>query len=294
MKTSNLIRGGVVAVLMLIIQMSAMAEVRHMYLTAALKRKLVAVKPVSAGGYRGYGLQLGLMNVSGKPLAVDVEPALVFQPSDPEYQDLVLAGNVTVTLPMDTMKVVPVQTFCGKSYAHSPIPGLTYTFWKQGEPGLVSAMNFIDSHQLQGSSMAQFAVWAFTNNHDIAGIYDSKQTELSKQLAGIVARYKHLPVPQYGVHYEMVDIQGRPSLTGRRLMVFVDMEWDTYSTRNMSVLIYREDGSLYKEVKDKEEISSLGHKVQVALDPEKTPKGKYSVRLRDDDNTVWQEKTVVI
>jgi hypothetical protein len=57
-------------------------------LKESLAKGLVSLKALSNGGYMGRCLNLELKNNTNQPLALKVDPALIFKPADDRYNPL--------------------------------------------------------------------------------------------------------------------------------------------------------------------------------------------------------------
>src|SRR5437016_6054822 len=70
----------------------------HISLKKALESKMIKLKAISTGGFCGKCMRLSIINQSKIALDINIEPALIFRPSDTSYQDLVLLGNETISI----------------------------------------------------------------------------------------------------------------------------------------------------------------------------------------------------
>lgn len=271
------------------------ATTLRMSLSKAIKQKTVAVTTVSNGGYMGKGLHLHLQNMSDHELLVDIDPALIFTPSDSSFQNLVAVGDETIAMEAGRSSEVELQTFCGKSYAHSPETNIKYTLWKQGDAGLVKAIQYIHEQQLYGF-VGQHAVWSFTNNHPVSSIYDPVQPAASAMLATLVAQVKKVPVPEFYEYHKIAERAGQTAFSPEVTQLFVPITWSPKSHRNTVLGVWRADGSLYKRLQDGEVITDYGrtHSMTVTFDPKKDPPGIYYIRLIDEENEIWLEKKVEV
>jgi len=281
------------ALFALLIHYEGIAEALNMSLTQALKKKYVQINAVSTGGAQGECLNLSIKNNTSLFINIKIDHALIFRPSDTNYQDLVAAGGNLLALQSKTTKSIQLQTFCGKSYARGPKPNLKYNFYKQGDETMIGVAKLIVEKKLY-NSIGQHAIWSLTNNHSLSGIYSARDTGNSKELVKYIAGRTGRPLPQYYTTHNVNTGTTTGAVFNPTIEKYVVVvEWSKPSSRNMHVLVHKENGELFLEEKN-EQISKRGHKVTVELDPKKVAKGKYTVILRDDDNTVYQKNEVYV
>jgi hypothetical protein len=272
---------------------SLWAKFKHIKLKEALKKKIVAIKGIGKGGARGKCLELQLTNNSSQPVQIEVDPAMIFSPSDTNYQDLVAAGSESIALEPKESGCLELETFCGKSYARCPVSGLDYSFYRQGDEAMINTMNFMrDNNMLD--ALGQKAVWSFTNNHPLNSIYDVGQQDRSRQLVEYIAVQRNIPVPEYFTERKLDFTPGAAMIVPNTAKYYVEMSWDkkAYGGK-MNVLVYHKDGRLYKQINDGEICDHSGHKITVKFDP-KVDKGDFVVVLKDDYSNIWSRKEVSV
>lgn len=260
-------------------------------LQAALEKGLVTVQAVStADGYNGKGLQLKVRNTTKQPLQVTLDPALIFRPADTSYQDLVVASEQVLTLAANRETIVALQTFCAKSYARAPNEDLSYRFWRQGDSALIKVVRYIVQHKIDGT-LGQSAVWVITNDHELDGVFDPAQPEVSNKLLALLVQLTGKRVPAYFTQYELNTTGGEPAFLARALKLYAAFDWKLESPRVLDLGIYNEQGDLVQAVFPKKVMARGGYKIQVTFEAENVPKGNYHIRLKDGE-TVMKEQTV--
>ena len=270
------------------------AEAFHISLKKAMAAKLVTVNAVSNGGYCAKSISLDLTNNSTKDLAVDVDPALIFKPEDTGYQNLVLLGNETIALAPREKKEVSLQTFCGKSYGHSPAKNLCYNYWKQGDNDMIQALCYVKDNNID-LSLAQRAVWMFTNGYCLNSIYTSDHSRMSETFVKYLASLRNIVMPEYFMEYKIDTALGNRTTYTRDAKVYVTMHWnDDGYYRHMYLWIYKANGDLYKKIEADQVIDKYGVTVKVEFDPKRDLKGAYIVQLHDDANKIWDQKRVIV
>ena len=256
--------------------LAVVADAKTLSLKRAIKSKAILVDAISNGGAMGKCLTLNLLNQLDEPLDITVDPGMIFVPSDTSFQNLVAVGGEVIALKPKERAPLSVQTFCGKSYAHGPVRGLQYNFWKQGDSIMIKVSNYITSHQLY-NNIGQHAIWTLTNNHPISTIYSPAMVDESKEFISYIAKLRNIPEPEYYTHYELDNRPGAVSpiiySSGKQ---YVDVSWKhDEGYRHMYVTIYKENGDVYKQVTGNEVIDEDGHVVNIVFDPTVDLPGTY-------------------
>lgn len=256
--------------------------------------KLISVRAVSLGGYLGNkNIQLELTNHTAKQLTVDIDPALIFKPDDTSYQDLVLVGNESLALGPCSSGTIKLEAFCGKSYAHAPIPNLNFIFRKQGDSNMVKMLVYAKTNKVP-VSIVQRAVWTFTNNYCLNTVYGHRYSREGEEMVKYIAGLKKLKIPSYYSESKLEDASGRSVIVTGKEKKYATMHWGNEGYRHMYLTILRENGSIYKRIEADQVIDKYGHTVIVEFNPRVDPAGIYTVQLHDEYNKVWDQKQVVL
>ncbi len=275
---------------------SAHSEALHISLKKAMEKRWVSVNAVSNGGYCDKSITLEVSNNTNKEMLVDVDPAMIFRPDeDTGAQNLVLLGNESLAIVPCGRTDVRLQTFCGKSYGHSPRPNLCYTYWKQGDSNLIKTLTHVKEHAIN-LHLAQQAVWSYTNGYSLHTIYSSSNKKESLAFVTWLAHLRHMPVPEFHMEYKLDSAIGSThEVIVRNAKVHLNMRWknDGYD-RHMYLVIFKENGDVYKRIEGGQMIDKDGTMVDVEFDPVRDLKGRYVVKLYDDSHKVWDSKKVVV
>lgn len=270
------------------------ASVKYMSFRAAVSAKKISVTAVSTGGYCDKSLKLKFTNKTCDDLKITVEPGLIFSPDDTSMQDLVVMGNEAVTLAPEAAGELDLQTFCGKSYAACPYPNRTYKYVRQADSNLIRTLLYVKNNSVP-IGLAQSAVWVFTNGHSLSSVYDYSDPHGSETFLGYVAGLLKVKVPAYFIHYKTENKYGQRPIAPAHTRVFTVMHWqplDGY--RNMHLVVFRENGTVYKTIEADQVIDKYGATVKVEFDPRRDPVGNYVVKLYDDEGKVFGQKAVSI
>lgn len=284
----------ITCILLLCISGNTIAKNVEMSFQEALKKNLVTISGLSNGGYIGQCLSLQVHNNTSQPLNLLINPGLIFVPEDTMYQNLVAVGGEILALNPKKDTVISLQTFCGKSYARGPRSNLKYKFWKQGSVKMQAVLGYIREHKIF-NYLGQHAVWMFTNRHHITSVSNGYGDENTKKFVAFIAKTVGVPMPEYHVEYKRYDTSlTQPVFSNEVKEYYTEINWNFTTVRNLHIGIFKENGTFYREVHNTENITEKGHSVIVKFYAKQYPDGKYLVRLYDDDNRVYLQKTVII
>ncbi len=283
----------------LLLSLFATHSVQSRTINTTLRRsvfnKLVSVKATSAGGLYENCLKLDITNNSPDTLLMTVDPAMIFQPDDTNYQDLVTMGTETVPIvPKETAKM-SVFAYCGKSYARCPARNMNYTLARRVDSVLVKTMKHMKEQQVS-TSLGQTAVWHFTNRHCLNTVYDHNNPRASEELVQFIAKERHSKVPDIFTEYETSVKPGMPVMVADgKATTYVVVKWKhANAPKHMIVTVLKENGDVYKRIYGNDQIDKEGHTVLVAFNSVNDIKGVYYVELKGDDGKVWDKQKVIV
>ena len=255
--------------------------------------KMLTVVATSNGGYSGKCLKLSITNASPDAMTVYIDPAMIFIPDDTTYQNLVTLGNETIVLAPSETKNINLDSYCGKSYAHIPRAKLNYKFARQGDSQMIKTLSYVKENNV-ASSLAQCAVWMYTNGHCLSSVYRHDQTSASEKFVKYIADLRKMKMPVTFTELQFNNNLDQPVLLmNGETKVFVPLKWQSTDARNMYVTVLKENGDVYKRIYGNEEIDQYGHTVWVEFNSVNDTKGTYYVELKDD-NKIWDRKRVVV
>ncbi len=273
---------------------SCPASENRISLKKAMATKLITVNAISTGGYCDKSLKLDLKNNTKSEITIDIDPGLIFRPQDTTFQDLVVLGNESIVLAPSSSKDITLQTFCGKSYARSPYPNHPYHYIKQADSGLIKTLSYVKLRNID-MYLAQKAVWSFTNGYSINSIFTYENYRGSEDFVKFVATIKKEKMPEYFVDYKLNNTAGGRAIIAGQSKVYALVHWGLEEGyRNMHLTIFKENGEIYKTIEADQVIDKYGFTVTVQFDPKLDPKGVYLVKVFDDANKVWDQKTVIV
>ena len=276
-------RSLLVLVITLTFSQAGVAAVQRTGLKAAMEKGLVRVSAVSTGAiYSGKALRLQLVNTTRDALQVTVEPALIFRPSDPSYQDLVLPGEEMLALAPGGSGALTVQTFCGKASASAPSAKLDYVFGRQGDSVMIKVLGYIRKQGLF-DALGQQAVWVLTDNHNLEGIIDPQRSRQSSELLAFMVKMTGQLPPAYFKQYKLNTVAGQPVFEKRILKIVANLEWRLEEPKALTLGIFNATGDLVQGIFEEKKMSKGIFRMQVQFEAEGAPPGKYFMRLKDGD-----------
>lgn len=262
-------------------------------LKRAMANKQVTVKALSLGGYCGRCINVHMTNNTANYIKVDVDPGLIFVPEDTNFQNLVVWGDESVELAPGATKDVSLETFCGKSYAHSPASDIKYNFWKQGDSSMIKTLLFARDNKMD-PYLVQNAVWTFTNAHRLSSIYCYGMDSQSYRLVKYIADLRHMPVPEYYVYHPRNNRPGQSAMRTDSGRIIVPMQWGNEVETHVNIFVYRLNGEVYRVIDADRVTDKNGTKVNVEFDQVRDIRGSYIVQAKDIHNKVLCEKKVEV
>ncbi|MEO0469057.1 MAG: hypothetical protein AAF206_05510 [Bacteroidota bacterium] len=164
-------------------------------LTEALSQKLVQIAVKGNGGYRGACLNLGLKNLTGKYLEIEIPAGQLFASKDTSIQDLMVTEDAMLVLGPRQVKRRNLTTMCTQASNASPSEGEAFSFGKMAQGHLLKLAQNISQNGYQNST-AQSAVWSVANRESIRNIY-GQDTTMVRNLASIVSEATGHPIREF-------------------------------------------------------------------------------------------------
>lgn len=261
-------------------------------LKKAMALKTISVMIKANGGIGDQSLHLDLANNTDTDYTVVIDPALIFVPTDTNYQNQVIQGDETITIAACSQKGIDMAAYCGKSYAHCPFKDLKYGYWKQGDTNMIKIMRY-GKESNAGRALVQRAVWMFTNGHCLSTVYDDNDPVATEKFVSYIAGVRKCAIPAFHMSYKFNNRPGR-SFMDPNAKIYLTFHWGHEGYRQMYLDIFKENGDLYKRIEASRIIDKDGNTVQLEFDPLRDPKGTYTVKLHDNSNKIWDEKKVTV
>lgn len=262
-------------------------------LSDAIKDKTIKLDAVNvAGRYIGKTTKLVLTNTTKSVLQVKINLGVILSPDDSDYQPMVLAGEeLLVVMPGKTGEV-EVETFCGNSPRNCPKKDLHYTFSRVASDTLIKILRFVKTYSLY-DFLGQHGVWAFTNDRNLSGVYESDRDELSKKFIDAICKATGWPKPGYYNLWRENETPGQPAFVPKTLKIYAEFEVRLDAPKTMTLGVFDGDGKMIQKVFENKEFPAMGHRFGVEFEAENVTAGKYYIRLKEGE-AVLQEKMVKV
>ena len=143
-----------------------------------IKSGSIKCSVITNGGYNTESITLKISN-NGKGQRVLIPFGTRFKSALDEDQDLIVPQDVLVELPRNGQKEVILDAYCVQQNNLSPKPGQVFDIAFEEDEALLKVLGFMKGKEYS-SSLIQEAVWAVTDDSNVAGI--SMQNEREKEL----------------------------------------------------------------------------------------------------------------
>lgn len=242
--------------------------------------------------YNSKALSLWVKNNHKTTLDIEIDPALIFQPNDTAYQDLVVLGFQKITVPPKSIQKISLQTYCAKEEALSPSHDLKFNYKNQGDSNMIAVFDFLKKRQVD-NSLAQWAVWFITGKkNSLASVYSSTHAKLSVELQQLLSKRYKVEMPLFFMEKELNGgTRVRPTAP-KVLKLHVKMNWEQNQAEYVSISIFNEENKeVYTYLKDKR-LEPGFHEIQASFQTFTYPAGNYWVRVYNKELDVLKEVKV--
>ncbi len=259
----------------------------------ALKKELVSINAAaSKESYHDKGLALTIENKTANPIKILIDPAMIFQPEDTTYQDLVLEGQEYLVLSANGKKTINLQSYCGKSYASAPYENIKYNFNKQGDSVMIKTLQQIRKMGIN-KDIGQKAIWVLTNDHSLSNIYDPTFDKESRSLITFMAKLLGKEKPGYFAFQPVYAIPGATAYKTKSLKIYADFKWQLPESLAMTLAVYNEQGQVIETAFENREMAKGYYELTASFESINVPAGNYYFRLKEGDNIIKETKVVI-
>jgi hypothetical protein len=258
----------------------------------AVAQGWIQLEARSLGGYQGDCLQLVLQNQHSKTLRVLITPGMVFKSQDTLYQDLILVDQEDFLLSPKQKKILKINAYCCKMHRGGPDSSKVFTFEGTRSAELNLVADYLYRNALSKSNLVQPAIWAVSDNADLAGIWDPAKRDVSQKLIEFVAKTTNRPVPWYRAQY--APQAPGPQMAKRPMMqIFSEWEFNLGQTDKLSLAIYDQDGKQVDVVMQNRDYTSGIYTFNFSYKTNKLPNGRYYYfRMHGEKSGLLKEKRI--
>jgi hypothetical protein len=263
-------------------------------LSEAIRLKMVTLTEVKATGqsYKAKALRIKLENRSGSDILIKMNTGVVFKPTDPAYQPLLLAGDEPVMLAALKTAEADVQTFCADADASAPDKDLVYEFSHMASDTMVKLLQWVKKNHLF-TDLGQHGVWVLTNDHSLERVYDVSRDLISKQFVEFLSALTGKPKPAYYVISDINETPGQPVYTPKALKIFAQFEQVLTAPAKLTLGVFNEEGTMVQPVFENRSFGKSGHRFRVEFEAADVPAGNYYIRLLEGARVLQETKVKV-
>jgi hypothetical protein len=241
-------------------------------LIEAVAKKWISIQSKSPGGARL--VDLTLENTTQQSIRVKIPQGQLFMPADESEQTIVVREEETLVLLPKKSKSVQIKTFCTESSDASPSEITKFSVGLLASDQILKMLKFLLEKQKLDSSDAQSAIWSVADDRKFnpAGIGDREIVEAACQ------QINRKP-PNYRVRYEIQDVPGQPSFSGKALVVDGNYEFYLEKAQKLTFRLFDANGKMIKELSKGKIFAAGGHKSGLHLEVKGLKQGIYKVKL---------------
>jgi hypothetical protein len=276
------------AVLLLLCSLCHVARAKdiNVSLTEAVRQDLVSISGVASGNpFNEKGLALRIENKSKKTINITIDPALIFTPADSvNYQSLLVAGDITVSVVAAGSQNIVLQSYCGNSEAFVPGKDLKYRLKGQADSTVIKTLAYIKKHNIQ-VEIAQKAVWVLTNQKPLNTIYAPSDDLTSRNLTQYMAVLLKKGAPAYFKYFELNREPHQPGsavepiVPAKPLRIYALLKWELKTASALTLAVYDDKGTLQQTLFDNQSFKAGGYELNTKFESAELPSGNYYIRL---------------
>lgn len=288
-----MIKGILLNLLLLMNSAYGWAENKRMYLLEAVEKKMVHYTVTrTTEPFNNKGLKIAITNTGKEALVIKIDPAMVFEPEDTAYQDLMLPGNDMLYVGPGRTNSMELQSYCAKSAAMSPGHELLFRFKKQGDSSMIKTLDYM--RQIgAGTELAQKTVWFLTDrNKDLSSIYEDGQQEQSLKLIQFLSKLYSIEIPGYRTERGINTTPGAIAQSEEVLKLHVRLEWVQHSPETLSLSIFNENNQRIASYFEDKAVRKGRAEITASFETTSYPKGNYYVRVYNDMGNIIKEVKV--
>ena len=223
-------------------------ENKPINLKDAVAQKLVQTTIEYAQNATHYGKSISIMvfNISKNPISVAIPNGELFEPTDPEYQNMVVTDDAIFVLKAGEAKRMDIYAMCTEPQDRGAQKGVTYKLSNTPDSKLKTLTQKL--HELKAlETEGQYAVWALMDkNRGLETVYGS-DTTLAANLRTFLSALtgKKLPDPSLMTNYAS-NYYSPPSISKETIRGNFDFNYS--NPKNICVGMFNTSGTLVREL----------------------------------------------
>ncbi len=246
-------------------------------LDKAIELGWISLDAFSTGDTRGKCLKARITNLRKTPVVILVEPGAVFQSGDSADQDVIVVREKVIKLEKYQKRIVTLFAYCIQSKKSIPDEKAVYHYKGFQNENLKTLADFINSnkfHTLGGA--VQHALWAISDDHNLAGIYSPDNMEATGKIIEETARLTGKPIPPYFIVYK----ERRDRVfSGEPVSLHGIFKYKLNEASDVSIDVIDKEGNPIQIILNNQ-LQRAGHsESSFYVEYRKIPKGEYTSRL---------------
>ncbi len=264
----------------------------------ALNKKQVKLTLKSNGKHLEEGMITAeIQNLGSAKMDIKIPVGTRFISEEDDRQDLILVKEEHFALAPNQKKTFKLVGMCIQSSNRSPGEGASYKLGQIMTGHLTQCANFIHSNKIYNSA-GQEAIWAFSDNHDLAWIQAENEKEAG--LRKLVAELKGVPDPWYTTRHDAGNNQlarnYNPSapiseyynMTSAEIRG--DFKWSQAKKGKLTFAIYDEENNLIRQYFENKEFNKGEVEFKFHYRTSHIKRGTYFAVMKQGDLIVAQQQ----
>jgi hypothetical protein len=228
---------------------------------------------LAAGGHNGQSITLLVDKLCKKSIEILIPAGQIFEPENPDIQTLINVHEEVLALNTDKKKK-RIYALCMQATDRSPELDEKFAVGAQIMGPLAEIVQFISKNKLHENPDAQYAVWAATNQYEVASIHH-------KELLATTCKALGLAVPEYRIFQSGESASpGQIALQYAPTRIEGRFEFRAETDQVLNVYLINEAGERVRTlIPDRPYKAGSKHKFSYTLETNKLAFGKYHVCL---------------
>lgn len=251
----------------------------------AIKNNQVQLTAISNGYHSGGSILVKIKNLKNIK-SIIIPSGTRFKSEFEDDQDLINVDDEIIVLNSNSTHHT-LNGLCVQQNNRSPRSESKFTIAKESNENLVKVAKHLNKKGFS-EEIKQTALWCVSDNSDVSGIYqnDNKQVEELRELVCSITGKKNVwynTNPSYSIDENRNIIQETTKVEGL-------LSYTVTRTGNMKMEVCKENGEVLRTLGGTTPISNLGeYRFNFSLKVQGWQSGKYSVRLKIDDEVIHQK-----
>ena len=273
------------------------AEVKAITILQAIQQKKAKVvingvpedDTAFRSSYYGKCLRMKITNISGSNTDYSLAAGTFIYPDDSSQQRMIVTNSEAFALLPGKSKTIGIFAMCSEMNDAAPNSSSLLAMGEMSGGNLLVLAQLIDKNNFI-SSAAQHAIWAITDNNDIASIY-SENKEETNILRNFVCKALNKPLPSDEV---VIDRSPRSSTSSSQKKNYSGkLVFKNFNPQNISMTVCDSMGRKLFDFFDKEHCG-VSDRISIEYNFEyyDYPKGTYFVKIIAENKEVLVSQAI--